>query len=420
VNRPDSETLDVDRGAFGPLLRRFRLAANMSQEELAERARLSVESVSALERGRRRAPYRETIRMLADALRLADSQREELIVAARRSKSGGTLTFDGAAPGSDAALVSNLPIPTTTLIGRDRERGALRTLVTKSRLVTIVGAGGMGKTRLAIDVARHVSDEDRIESRFVDLSPMRDASLVAIHVNAAIGGAAGSPQSAIDAIVKRIGVARMLLVIDNCEHVIDDIARVCDVILSACPNLRILTTSREPLQISGETAFRLASLDVPAAGSLTPDHVRALSSVQLFLERVHACNPELQLSDDLMIDVGAICRRLDGIPLAIELAAAQAQILSVPEFRHQLNETFNVLTAGKRSALPRQQTLHALIAWSFDLLSEIERTLLLRMSVFAGGCTLDAVMHVCTSSDVHTSDAVRTLTMLVQKSLVWT
>lgn len=397
------------RPEFGPVLRRLRLAAGISQEVLAERASLSVEGISALERGRRRAPYRDTVRMLAEALRLSDAERRELSAAARR--------FQPAAPGSGPR--HNLPERTGALIGRGPELARLQGLTETARLLTITGSGGIGKTRIALELAYLLHAALACDTWFIDLAPLSDANLIATTIAATIGAASQAARSATETIISHIGDTPVVLIVDNCEHVVDEVGGIAEAILRSCANVRVIATSREALRIGGEFNFRLPSLSVPPTEyRVACDAIDAFGSIALFVERAKACNGELRFGEAILADVAHICRRLDGIPLAIELAAAQAQSVSIGDLRLTLDRTFKILTSRQRGALPRQQTLHALIDWSFRLLSEREKTLFVRLAVFAGGWTLDAVAAVCADEVIGDEDVVDTLFSLVHKSLV--
>ena len=397
------------RPEFGAVLRRLRLAAGISQEELAERASLSVEGISALERGRRRAPYRDTVRLLGEALHLSDTERHELAAAAQRLRP--------VAPGS--ALRHNLPEQANALIGREPELARLQALSETTRMLTITGAGGIGKTRIALELAYVLRAALACDIWFVDLAPLSDATLIAATMAATIGATPRAARSMTETIVSHIGDTAVVLIVDNCEHVVDEVGEIVEAILRSCVNVRIVATSREALRIAGEFVFRLPSLSVPPTDFVSErDDMETFGAVALFVERAKAINGDLRFSGATLIDVAHICRRLDGIPLAIELAAAQAQTVSIADLRWTLHRTFKILTARHRGTLPRQQTLHALIDWGFALLSDREKTLFVRLAVFAGGWTLDAVATVCADDLIEEDDVVDALFSLVHKSLV--
>lgn len=414
---------EANRGAFGHVLRRLRLQARMSQEELAERARLSVESISALERGRRKQPYRVTIHQLADAMGLTAAQRHELVAAAARSKPGqrAAITYDStdAEEALSPGPSHNLPNSATTLLGRTRDLEQLGSLLAERRLVTVVGAGGVGKTRVALELARTHFQKTAQTTWFIDLAPLRDGELVASTVSTTIGAASRTDRPALESIKAHIGQASMLLVLDNCEHVIEQAGDFAGELLRSCGGVRLVATSREALQIDGEMAVRLPSLETPSEEQrLGDDAVSRFSALTLFLERAKACNSDIRITPAILNDIGRICRRLDGIPLAIELAAARTQTMSIGDLCRTLNDTFNILTDSPRRGSPRQQTIVAVIDWSYDLLSPAEQQLFVRLSIFAGGCTRDAAQAVCSDDAFAPGDIMPMLASLVRKSLV--
>lgn len=369
----------------------------MSQETLAERARLSVKTVSALESGARRAPYRRTVEMLADALRLEPEDARRLTVAAVRPYRPRFVAAEVEPRGERGG---KLPAEMSSFVGRDEDVAAVRTLLSESRLITLTGTGGIGKTRLAVRIA------DRCEGAlgdavFVDLAPLGDATLLAERVAAVLGLDERTGGSAADRVAAALREQRMLLVVDNCEHVLFEAASLVQRIVEECPNVAVLATSRERLNLRGERVYSVPPLASPGA-------------VRLFEERARAVAP-FALSAANQPVVAEICRRLDGIPLAIELAAARVKSLSLADIATLLDDRFRLLVNGPRTAQPRQQTLRAAIDWSFEALSASERNLLLRVSVFAGGWTLDAASAICGDDSL---DVLETLSSLVERSLV--
>jgi predicted ATPase/DNA-binding XRE family transcriptional regulator len=390
---------------FGPLLRRYRLAAGLSQESLAERARLSPYGISALERGYRRTPQRETLELLAGALALNDAQRRAFETAAaravsprRRDKAAVTV---GPWPNAGSA---DLPLALTRFIGRGDELDEIAALLHEHRLVTITGAGGVGKTQTALRAAT-VSDESEHGVCFVNLARIGDPSLVATAIAGALGVQEVPNHPLLETLIAFLKDKTMLLLIDNCEHVIAVAATAADSLLRACPSLRILATSREPLKAAGERTYRLPSLGKDDA-------------VALFTDRAQAADVRFSLTDENEPIVGEICRRLSGIPLAIELAAAQVPVLPVSSLGKELRNHFQVLIAGDRTAPTRQQTMHAAIDWSYALLTRPEQHLFERLSIFAGGCTVEAARIVCEGEDVAPDDVLPLISALVSKSLV--
>jgi predicted ATPase/class 3 adenylate cyclase len=314
---------------------------------------------------------------------------------------------------------NNLPTQISSLVGRSRSVDEICALVRRSRLVTITGAGGIGKTRVALDAATDLLDDFEDGVWFVDLAPLRSPDLVASQIASALALPLVSERPALEIVVAHLNRRSVLLVVDNCEHLIEEASRVVEEILRECVQVRILATSREFLGIEGEHAFRLPSLEFPAAGSeVSAESARDFSAIALFAERAASANPEFALTDKNAGIVGDICRRLSGIALAIELAAARVNVLGVGEIRDRLNERFRFFTEGRRNALPRQQTMRAAIDWSFDLLSELEQTLFRRLSIFAGGWTLDAAEATCAFDGLDRTDVLNSLASLARKSLV--
>ena len=314
---------------------------------------------------------------------------------------------------------NNLPTQISSLVGRSASVDDICALVRRSRLVTITGAGGIGKTRVALDAAAALLDDFEDGVWFVDLAPLRSPELVANQVASALALPLVSERPALEVVVAHLNRRSVLLVIDNCEHLIDEASRVVETILRECDRVRVLATSREFLGIEGEHAFRLPSLEFPAAGArVNAESAREFSAIALFAERAAAANPEFSLTDKNASIVGDVCRRLSGIALAIELAAARVNVLGVGEIRDRLNERFRFFTEGRRNALPRQQTMRATIDWSFDLLSELEQTLFRRLSIFAGGWTLDAAEATCAFDGLDKAEVLNSLASLARKSLV--
>jgi predicted ATPase/class 3 adenylate cyclase len=318
-----------------------------------------------------------------------------------------------------SVLNNNLPQQLTSLIGREQDIAAIDALIAEHRLVTLSGSGGVGKTRAALQVGADLLDGSGDGVWFVDLAPLQDSAFVASAVGSALGVQQSSTRPELETIVQYLKKRRLLLIVDNCEHVIAEAAHVVEAILHACPEVRVLATSREPLEIGGEQVYRLPSLAVPP-NDAQPSAEEALQygAIALFVERSQAADARFMPTDETAPIIADIVRRLDGIPLAIELAAARVKVLSIPDLAQRLDERFRLLTGGRRTALPRQQTLRALIDWSYDLLSEQEKALLRRVGVFAGGWTLEAAESVCTDDALKTVDMLDLSSSLVEKSLV--
>jgi non-specific serine/threonine protein kinase len=346
------------------------------------------------------------------------------------------------APAHESAVLHNLPIPLTSFIGRSRERAEVARLLATTRLLTLTGAGGCGKTRLALTVATDQAAAYPDGVALVELAALADQALVPQAVAAALG-VREEPQRPLSAtLVSTLRAKELLLVLDNCEHLVATCAQLIQTLLSACPRLRILATSREALGVAGETTWLVPSLSLPAPkltshSAAEPEDVLADSeAVSLFVERATAALPTFAMMRENAAAVERICRQLDGIPLAIELAAARVKLLTAVQIAARLHDCFQLLTTGSRTAMPRQQTLRAAIDWSYDLLAEPERALFRRLAVFAGGWTLEAAEAVCADRDADIrmqvaeraahpapfmlapSDVLELLAHLVDKSLV--
>ncbi len=317
------------------------------------------------------------------------------------------------------AIPNNLPLLVTSFVGRERELLDIQHQLRTARLLTLLGAGGLGKTRLSVQVAGEVIDDYPDGAWFVDLAPITDERLVAQAVASVLGVKEETGRPVIEALVKYVSDRRPLLILDNCEHLLRACADLAKQLLQAGPRLKILTSSREPLHVAGETTIHVPPLSIPELQStITAETITQFEAVRLFVDRAHAVQPEFQLTDENASAVAEICHRLDGIPLALELAAARVRALSVTDIAGRLSDRFRLLARGDRTALPRQQTLRASIDWSYELLTEAERTLLRRLAVFAGGWTLEAVEAVGTAGSVRNADVLDLLTNLVEKSLV--
>src|SRR6516165_2596170 len=287
------------------------------------------------------------------------------------------------------------------------------------RLVTLTGSGGVGKTRLAIQAGRNVLDRYPDGVWLAELAPLNDPQLVTSIVGDVLGVSLNAPSGAIETLASALKDKQLLLILDNCEHVIAEAARVAERLMRSRPRLSILASSRERLAIAGESIVRVPSLPAPdASGTLTAARAGEYAAVRLFVERASALGGGFALTDANAATVGSICQRLDGIPLAIELAVPRLKVLSPEQLARGLDERFRLLTAGSRTALPRQQTLHALIDWSYDLLSDAEKILLARLSVFFGTAALASITAVVASAEIPAEQVGDLLLPLVEKSLV--
>ena len=317
------------------------------------------------------------------------------------------------------SLPNNLPQQTTSFIGREQEVRAVKTLLLQSRLLTLTGAGGSGKTRLSLQVAADLLNGDGDGVWLVELGALFDPALVPQAV-ADVLGVKETPETPLaQTLAEWLKEKRLLLILDNCEHLVSACASLADALLRSCPGVHLLTSSREALNVPGEQMYRVPTLSVPdPKQTYTPPALLPFESVRLFTERAKTVQPSFAVTDANAADVAAICVRLDGIPLAIELAAARVRSLPVEQINTRLDQRFRLLTGGSRTVLPRQQTLRALVDWSYDLLTQNEKTLLCRLSVFAGGWTLEAAEAVCSDETIEAWEVLDLLTSLVNKSLV--
>ncbi len=316
-------------------------------------------------------------------------------------------------------LPNNLPMQVTSFLGRDHDVEELKARLAAHRLVTLFGAGGVGKTRLAVQVGADLLDHFPNGVWLAELSPITDPQLVGSVIARVLGMSQTERHGTDEAIPQWLRRKQLLLIVDNCEHVLEAVAALTDAILHLCPNVRILATSRQALGIAGEAVYRLPSLAVPdPISTLGAETAAQYGAVALFVDRAVLADMRCTLTDDNAPIVAEICRRLDGIPLAIELAAARVKVLSIPNLAHRLNERFKILTGGSRTALPRQKTLSALIDWSYDLLSPQEKTLFNRMAIFASSFTLDGATFVCAGEGIDEINVLDLIATLADKSLV--
>jgi non-specific serine/threonine protein kinase len=367
-----------------------------------------VRSIQALESG--------TTGRLVAALGLHGEDRSRFEAAGGAGKRQG-----GGAPGDVASggPAHNLPLELTSFVGRVAEVAAVRSLLAQTRLLTLVGTGGVGKTRLALRMAAELRPEFADGVWLVELGPLADPALVPQAVAATLGLREDPDRTPRDTLIAAIARRRLLLLLDNCEHLVDACADLAETLLRFCPRLHILATSREALGCAGEMAWRVPSLSLPDMGrSSDPAAVAASDATSLFVERARIAQPAFALTAATAPTVAHLCRRLDGIPLALELAAALLRGLSIDEVAARLDERFRLLTGGRRTALSRQQTLQATVEWSYGLLEERERVLFDRLSVFIGSFDLVAVERVCAGEGVDGPQVLDLLLRLVDKSLV--
>ncbi|MEU3625234.1 AfsR family transcriptional regulator [Amycolatopsis coloradensis] len=362
------------------------------------------------------AVYEEVRAALADQLGVDPSaELQEIHLAALRGELG-----------PPPAAADHLPVRLTSFVGRDDELKLVAELLAGARLVTLVGPGGAGKTRLATEVATRHPAHARGRVWFVPLAGVRDPGDLPGAVFAALelwdlglshGDPMRRPVDALARAVETLGVGEALLVLDNCEHLVDSAAELANTLLRRVPTLRILATSREALAIDGETLCPLGPLSVPDGTPTVPEAAEA-GAIRLFVDRAMAVRPDFVLDDSTVDDVAQICRRLDGMPLALELAAARLRSMTVAQISQRLDDRFRLLTSGSRTALPRQRTLRAVVEWSWDLLDDAERVLARRLSVFGAGAEVEAVESVCAGEGLPAEDVLYVLGSLVEKSIV--
>jgi predicted ATPase/DNA-binding CsgD family transcriptional regulator len=312
-------------------------------------------------------------------------------------------------------------VPLSSFVGRERELSDVSRLLADIRLLTLTGPGGVGKTRLALEASRELSSAETFADGvwFAGLAPLADAALLPQTTAAALGVREEPGRALLETLQESLRARRLLLVLDNCEHLVEACADLADALLHACPRLAILATSREPLNIAGETVWPVPPLSVPPrAHTWSPDGLLRLEAVRLFVERARSAVPNFALTDANAAAVAEICTRLDGLPLAIELAAARVRLLGPDEIAARLSDRFRLLAGGARTAMPRHQTIRALVDWSYQLLPEQERTLFCRLGVFAGDWSLEAAEAVAAGDGIEASAVLDLLGHLVDKSLV--
>ena len=382
---------------FAGLLRQLRAEARLTQQELAKAAGVSPRSVSDLERGINRTARQDTAVRLAGALGLAEPARS-LFVAAALGRIGAAQVLAARrrqAPGESPASAGGMHgfVPAlTSFVGRAGPVREVAVLLDRNRLVTVTGPGGTGKTRLAAEVARQVAGRFADGAWLVELAPVADPAQVAAVVAAALGVRDQPGVPAAEAVARVLARQQLLLVLDNCEHVIGAAAELCAGLLAACDDVRVLATSREPLRVAGEAGYRLAPLALPDPEDLA-EAARA-EAVALFTDRARSADARFALTGETTPMVAGLVARLDGMPLAIELAAARVEALGVAQLLDRLDDRFALLAGGNRTAPPRQRSLAATVEWSYQLLEETRTAVFRAVSVFPGPFTLAAAEAV--------------------------
>ena len=421
---PLAETANRASLSFGELLREHRRAAGLTQEEMAERAGISPRSVSELERGGPHAPRRDTVALLARALGLTASDREmfEGLAAARRRTRAPAAASPRAPriapPTAPERPKHNVPRSLTSFVGREQELKELAPVLGMARLLTLVGSGGVGKTRLAQELVRAHAADYAHGACFVALAGVDDPALVPRAATTALGLGDFHGRSAIETLVEYLGPKQLLLVLDNCEHLAAACAELTAGLLRTCPGLRVLASSREPLGVAGEVAWRVPPLQLPDPRRQSPAELTGAAAARLFVERARTANNTFAPTPRNAPAIARICALVEGLPLALELAAARTRLLTVEQLADRLARDVGVLGTTERGGMPQHRTIRATIDWSYALLSEPEQVLLRRLSVFAGGWTLETAEEVCASADLERSEILGPLAGLVDKSMV--
>ncbi|HVF01228.1 MAG TPA: tetratricopeptide repeat protein [Rubrobacteraceae bacterium] len=401
---------DSRNASFGAQLRRLRESAGLTQEELASRAGLAPKAVGALERGERKRPYPHTVRSLADALDLSGEERTALVASV--PKRGGVAT-----PATDSGAAA-LPVPPTRVVGREHDLQEVAEVLrgSETRLLTLTGIGGVGKTRLAIEAAREATELFTDGVAFVALAPLVDSTLVIPTVARSLGLIETEDRTPREALQAHLREKRFLLVLDNFEHLLEAAPEV-SALLESCRRVVVLATSRAPLNVRGEQEYPVPPLTLPASPlSSAQQEILESPSGRLFVDRAQAAFPIFSLEGENAAAVAAICWRLAGLPLALELAAAKVRFLSPPHLLARLDQALS--SDGARDLPPRQRTVRATLDWSYNLLSEEEKALFRRLSVFAGGFVLEAVEAVGANEETDSEDVLELLGRLVEQSLV--
>ena len=398
---------------FGEWLRQRRRLLDLTQQELADQVGCARVTLRRIEAGALK-PSRALAKAFLDRFGIPPAEQEQWILFARglASMPGSVSTF------AAARQTSNLPVSPTSFIGREKEKEQIAYLSGQSPLVTVLGAAGIGKTRLCLQVAQAQSGAYPDGVWLVELAPIRDPLLLPRIVATTIGLREEPQRPVIDMLCDYLHGRRLLIVLDNCEHLVDACAQLTDRILRTAPSARIIASSREALNIPGEVTYLIPPLEIPGSDPLLSlDSACQVEAVKLFIDRAAAALPSFRALDENIAAIIQICRHLDGIPLAIELAAAKIKVLSVEQIAGRLADRYRFLTSGSRTSLERHQTLRAAIDWSYNLLPPDEQALFLRLSIFNGGWSLPAAESVCEGGGQY--DVLDRLEQLINKSLIF-
>jgi non-specific serine/threonine protein kinase len=402
--------------SFGTWLRQQRRALDLTQQALADQVGCATITLRRMEADEYK-PSNELALVLFEKLGIPESERAHWVRFAR-----GLAEYPKQEPASSTSNQpkTNLPIPLTSFIGREKDVERIQRRLAEHRLVTLIGVGGIGKTRLSQQVATQVIDQYANGVWLVEFAALDDPRLVPQSVATVFGIQQGADHSGlVETLVHFFQSKTILLILDNCEHVLDACAGLADQLLRNCPHLKILATSREALGITGEALYPVPSLTIPDVQQVSLlERLNDYESIRLFRERAQLVRMDFALKVENASSVTQICSRLDGIPLAIELAAVRIQMLSAEQIAKQLDQCFHLLTGGSRTALPKHQTLQASIDWSHNLLSKPERVLFRRLAVFAGGWTLEAAQAVCVGDSINADTILDVMTQLGNKSLI--
>lgn len=405
---------------FGKWLKHQRSGRGLTQAQLAQKLGCATITLRKIESEERR-PSRQIVERLSEFFNISPTEQADFLKFARgdwtKAPSPGVIDTPWSISAFSSKPANNIPLQLTTFIGREKEIAEIKETINRHRLVTLIGSGGTGKTRLSLKVAEGMREQFPY-MWFVELAPITDQANIAPAVLSVMGLAEQPGSSIQEIIIRHIQGQDTLIILDNCEHLIEESAQISYSLLNRAPRLRILASSREALGITGELAWHVPSLSLPDIDHLPEvNELLHYEAIQLFLERAALATSNFALTKENASFIAKICSRLDGIPLAIELAASRTRTLSVQEIATRLDDRFQLLTGGSRTALPRQQTLRATIDWSYNLLTEPEQMMLRQLSVFSGGWTLEAAEAVCGPGG-NSFDILDLLTQLVNKTLV--